>query len=165
MSGLQLPGELSTLLRILGIEWPQADETKLFELGQVFNQFSSTLKEIGTNADQVASGVWSQNQGQDIQAFQNSWSHSDGPAKVLGDSSQALTLMGTGMSIFGAIMLALKIQKIVQLTILAIQIAQAIAMAVPTFGASLAEIPIFQQITQRIINELINQVLAKLMSA
>jgi hypothetical protein len=163
--GLQIPGELNTLLRIIGFEFPDCDETKLFKMGQVCTQFGNTLEQIGGQADGVASKVWSENKGQDVEAFQNSWGGDEGPSKVLKDAAKALQLMGTGMSIFAAIMLALKIAKIQQMITLAIQIASAIARAVPTFGASLAEIPIYQQISQRIVQMLVNQVLSKLQSA
>jgi hypothetical protein len=163
--GLQLPSELTTFLQMVGYNWPQADETKLFEMGQKWAGFSSTLGEVMSAADTKASDVWNQNAGSDIQAFSQHWSGEDGPSKVLGDSSTASTLVGTGMVIVGAIVLALKIQVIVQLVTLAIQIAQAIATAVVTFGASLAEIPIFQQISRQIVGMLIDQVINQLLSA
>jgi hypothetical protein len=53
------------------------------------------------------------------------------------------------------VVLALKISVIVQLVMLAIQIAQAIATAVVTFGASLLEIPIFKMITSMILDQLL----------
>jgi hypothetical protein len=53
--------------------------------------------------------------------------------------------------------LALKINVIVQLTILLIEIIQAIATAAPTFGASLLEIPVFKKITDMAINLIISQ--------
>lgn len=31
--GMELPGELRSLLGVLGYTWPEADETKLFEMG------------------------------------------------------------------------------------------------------------------------------------
>lgn len=59
--------------------------------------------------------------------------------------------------ICAGIVLALKVNVIVQLTLLAIQIAQAIATAAVTFGASLLEIPIFKKIiTGVIIDQLLN---------
>ena len=64
-----------------------------------------------------------------------------------------------------AIVLALKIAVIVQLAILAFQVAQAIATAVVTFGASLAEIPIFQIISREIVGALIDQVIGRLLDA
>jgi len=84
---------------------------------------------------------------------------------VLSDSSTATTILGVGMTICSAIVLALKVQVIVQLVTLAIQIAQAIAMAAATFGASLAEIPIFQQISRRLVGMLIDQVIGQLLNA
>lgn len=163
--GLQLPSELTTFLQMVGYNWPQADETKLFEMGQRWTSFSSTLDQVTSAADTKASDVWNQNVGDDIRAFSDHWSGDDGPSKVLGDSSTASTLVGTGMYIVGAIVLALKVQVIIQLVTLAIQIAQAIATAVVTFGASLAEIPIFQQISRQIVGMLIDQVINRLLSA
>ena len=84
---------------------------------------------------------------------------------MLGDGSTAATLVGTGMMIVSGIVLALKIQVIIQLVTLAIQIAQAIATAVVTFGASLAEIPIFQQISSKFVGMLIDQVITQLLNA
>ena len=163
--GLQLPSELTTFLQMVGYNWPQADETKLFEMGQKWTGFSSTLDQVTSAANTGASGVWNENIGDDIRAFSDHWSGEDGPAKVLGDSSTASTLVGTGMFIVGAIVLALKVQVIIQLVTLAIQIAQAIATAAVTFGASLAEIPVFQQISRQIVGMLVDQVINQLLNA
>jgi hypothetical protein len=84
---------------------------------------------------------------------------------VLDGISTAGQVVGAGMMICAGIILALKISTITQLVTLAIEIAQAIASAVATFGASLAEIPIFEEISRRIIGELIQQVINKLMEA
>jgi hypothetical protein len=165
MGGLQLPGGLAELLNILGYRWPQADETKLFEMGQRWMNFSDTTKQVVDRADRAAQQAWQDNNGADIQAFLNHWQHAEGPSKVLKESSTASTLLGAGMCIVGAIVLALKIQVIVQLVQLAIQIAHALAMAAPTFGASLSWIPIYEQISQRIVGMAIDQVINKLMTA
>lgn len=69
---------------------------------------------------------------------------------------------GAGLMICAAIVLALKIAVIVQLTLLAIQIAQAIATAGPTFGASLLEIPVFQTLTRTIVGNLMQEALWRL---
>jgi len=163
--GLQLPGELVSLLHILGYNWPQADEQKLFQMGQRWSNFSGTITDTVGGAERAAAQVWQNNSGQDIAAFAEHIRHQDGPLKVLGDSSTATTILGVGMTICSAIVLALKVQVIVQLVTLAIQIAQAIAMAAATFGASLAQIPIFQQISRRLVGMLIDQVIGQLLNA
>jgi hypothetical protein len=163
--GLELPGALASLLDILGYKWPAGDEAKLFELGQKWSHFSDPLKQIAQAGDQAASAVWSSNAGSNITAFANHWKAGDGPSHILHEASDAANLIGTGMSICAAIMLALKVNVITQLATLFAQIAQAIASAVATFGASLSEIPIFQQVSRMIVGQLIDQVIAKLANA
>lgn len=163
--GLMLPGELVTALNWIGYRWPEADEEKLFEMGQAWIDFSSSISSAAVDAAASAAGVWQQNSGDAIQAFQRWWTAEDSAPVVLGKAVPAAVLLGTGLIICAAIVLALKIQVIVQLAILAFQVAQAVATAVATFGASLAEIPIFQMITREIVGLLIDQVIGQLLNA
>lgn len=160
--GLELPGELRSLLNVLGYTWPEADETKLFEMGNAWIGFSGTLAGVVAETNTGASAVWSAHSGQDISAFQAWWSKEDSPASSLSDGVTAAVLTGTGLIICGAIVLALKIAVIVQLVILAIQIAQAVATAAVTFGASLLEIPVFQALARTIVGNLFQEVIWKL---
>ncbi|RZU73001.1 hypothetical protein EV384_1392 [Micromonospora kangleipakensis] len=160
--GLELPGELRSLLGVLGYTWPEADETRLFEMGNAWIGFSGTLAGVVAEADTGASAVWTTHAGQDVSAFQAWWTKEDSPADSLRDGVTAAVLTGTGLIICGAIVLALKIAVIVQLVVLAIQIAQAVATAAVTFGASLLEIPVFQQLARTIVGNLIQEVIWKL---
>ncbi|WBB73105.1 hypothetical protein O7602_26000 [Micromonospora sp. WMMD1128] len=160
--GLELPGELRSLLGVLGYTWPEADEVKLFEMGNAWIRFSGTLSGVVAEANTGAAAVWTQHTGQDITAFQTWWNREDSPADSLRDGVTAAVLTGTGLIICAAIVLALKVAVIVQLVILAIEIAQAIATAAVTFGASLLEIPVFQQLTRTIVGNLVQEVLWKL---
>ncbi|MFG2006592.1 hypothetical protein ACGFNU_46345 [Spirillospora sp. NPDC048911] len=157
--GLQLPGELRSLLSMLGFTWPEADETKLFEMGGAWMSFAAGHGGPLGDADAHAQQVWQANKGDDITAFREAWSKDDSAKSNLEDFGTAATIIGAGLMVCGGIVLALKINVIVQLVILAIQIAQAIATAVVTFGASLAEIPLFKMITQAAIDILIDMAL------
>lgn len=161
--GLELPGELVTVLGMIGYNWPKADETALFAMGQRWLEFSGTLRELTAEAREAAVPVGTGNAGADIEAFQRYWTGQDGPTQVLDDGAMGALLAGTGLIMCAAIVLALKIQIIVQLVILAVQVAQAVATAVATFGASLAEIPLFQAITREIVGLLIDQVVTELL--
>jgi hypothetical protein len=162
--GLQLPGELISLLSMLGYTWPEADETKLFEMGNAWIGFASSQSGPLGEADGHAQRVWMDNRGEDIDAFRNVWAKDDSAKANLEDFTTAANIIGAGMMVCAGIVLALKINVMVQLTILAIQIAQAIATAVATFGASLAEIPIFKMITQLIIDQLIGMALEAILN-
>ena len=154
--GLQLPGELVSLLGMLGYTWPEADEQKLFEMGQSWIGFAGRLPAPVGAADAHAQRVFTENSGQGIGAFQSFWTGSESPKSNLEDAETAAYLIGAGLFVCAGIVLALKINVIVQLVMLAIEIATAIAEAVATFGASLLEIPIFKEITGLLIDQLIN---------
>jgi hypothetical protein len=161
--GLQLPGELVSLLSMLGYTWPEADETKLFELGSKWMEFNGTLQEVITTAEGAAQKVPAANVSADIQAFQSAWSAEDAPLPVLRQASTGALAVGACFFLCAGIVLALKINVVVQLIVLAVQIAQAIATAVVTFGASLLEIPIFKMITGLVIDLLIDQAIGALL--
>lgn len=154
--GLQLPGELISLLGLLGYNWPEADEEQLYDLGSRWMTFSGTLSSSISGMDDVAASVWQTNSGDAISAFQQNWSDPESPPANLRDGADGANLIGVGLLVAAGIVLTLKINVIVQLTMLAIEIAQAVATAPETFGASLAEIPIFKEITGLIINELLS---------
>ncbi|QXJ21167.1 hypothetical protein AGRA3207_001993 [Actinomadura graeca] len=154
--GLQLPGELRGLLSMLGYDWPEADETKLLDMGQAWLRFAGTLGEPVGDAHGYAQLVWSATQADGVTAFQTAWTGAEAPHANLEDARTAGQLIGAGLMVCAAIVLFLKINTIVQLVILAYEIAQAIATAAVTFGASLAEIPIFKEITGFVIDQLID---------
>jgi len=160
---MEIPGELQSLLGILGYNWPEADETALVEMGQAWMSFSDRLEVIVSDATSTATEVWTEHEGEAVAAFRAWWAREDSPAKTLLDGANAATLTGTGLMICGGIVLALKVAVIAQLAILAVEIAQAVATAVPTFGASLAEIPIFQQLTRTIVGNLVQDAIVQLL--
>lgn len=55
-------------------------------------------------------------------------------------------MINAGLNVCAGALLALKVAVIAELVALTVQIAAAIAAAVPTFGASLAQIPIITKI-------------------
>lgn len=150
--GMQLPGELATLLQDLGYNWPMSDEEKIFKMGSGWLDFSGKVIQPISDANSHASRVWSEHKGEGIQAFQGNWNDKNAPHNNLLDGTTGGTIIGTGLMVCAGIVLALKINVIVQLVQLAIEIFQAIATAPATFGASLAEIPIFKEITSRLVN-------------
>ena len=76
------------------------------------------------------------------------------------DNAAAAELIGAGLIVMAGITLALKIAYIAQLVILAIEVAQAIATAFVTFGATTAEIPGFIAATRAICREALNKVIS-----
>ncbi|MEV4754458.1 hypothetical protein AB0J86_04965 [Micromonospora sp. NPDC049559] len=153
--GLTLPAELTSLLSMLGYDWPESDETKLFQLA---GEWTGMADQIGSSVEQLnaaAATVLANNKGASITAFADEWTDDESAGRNIADTVTPSHIVSIGLMVAAGVVLALKIQVIVQLILLAIQIAQAVATAVATFGASLAEIPIFKIITGIIIDQLI----------
>jgi hypothetical protein len=161
--GLTLPGELVTVLGMIGYDWPTSDEEKLFGMGQAWINFASDISQASADVGDGARGVTEGNTGEAMAAFQKWWSSPDSAPSTLAESPTGAMILGAGLIVCAAIVLMLKILIIVQLILLAIQIAQAIATAAVTFGASLLEIPIFKLITQTVVGILIDQAINALL--
>lgn len=163
--GIRLPGGLERLLNDLGYQWPEVDEDKLFHLGQTWMDFSATVSQHAQQAHGHAQQVWTQNSGQSVDAFNQKWNERQQPHDNLAAAHQASMGAGVGMMAAAAIVIGLKVNTMVQLTILAAEIIEAVATAPETFGASLLEIPVFKEITGMIINGIMNEGINALMSA
>lgn len=155
--GIMLPGELAGLLNELGYTWPTSDETKLFELGQLWMEFAGSLHRAAAEGAAEAQRVLAGNRGDAIDAFRERWEAEGSALAVLRDGAIGAQMVGATLFVCALVVLALKINVIVQLVILLVQIMQAIATAAPTFGASLLEIPVFKKLTDMVLNLLVDQ--------
>ncbi|MEV1319774.1 hypothetical protein AB0J14_27265 [Micromonospora arborensis] len=161
--GIDLPGELADLLNELGYTWPKADETQLFELAQEWIGLGDRLAPMAHEASGLVATLTAGNQGAAVEAFQAKWHADKSAANVLTRGATGATVLGGALLVCAAVVLALKINVIVQLTILLIQIIQAVATAAPTFGASLLEIPVFKKLTDILINILVDQAIGQIL--
>ncbi|MFB9658368.1 hypothetical protein ACFQS3_19190 [Glycomyces mayteni] len=162
---ITLPSELASLLGILGYDWPQSNEDNLMDFGQAWMDFGGKLGDLNGESAENAASAWTDQVGKDIDAFKTWWESEDGPQKIIGDGSVGSMIAGVGLIICAVIVLCLKIMVIVQLVILAVQIAMAIAEAAVTFGASLLQVPIFQQISRTVVGNLVQEAIFKLIDA
>lgn len=153
--GLTIPGELASLLSMLGYDWPQSDETALFQLAGEWTGMADRISGAAAELEAAARTVIDNNSGASFTEFAGEWNDGESAPRNIVDTTNPTNIIGIGLIVAAGVVLALKIQVIVQLVLLAIQIAQAIATAVATFGASLLEIPIFKMIAGMIIDQLI----------
>jgi hypothetical protein len=160
MGGLQLPGELATLLNDVGYIWPNCDETGLIELGQKWVALGDSLRDLEQQARAAVATAVSNNSGMAIDAFQATWNSGKSAANVLDRAAAGSPAVGAVLYVCAGVVLALKIVVIVQLTILLMDIIEAIATAPETFGGSLLQIPLVKKLTGMAINFAINEALS-----
>jgi hypothetical protein len=162
--GMTLPGELERLLNDLGFTWPEVDEQDLFTVGGSWCQFGSAVGQAHQGSSTAAQQLLARNQSEALAAFQTSLEHPQSPLSVLGDASTGVEVVGAAMFAAAGLVIGLKINTMINLITLAFEIVEALATAIPTFGASLAEIPVFKEITQRIVNAIVNEVVNAILS-
>lgn len=153
--GLDIPSELAGLLSMLGYEWPESDEESIFNLAGEWTGMADQISGKVESLNAAAKTLIENNIGADIDAFSEEWEDAESAARNIADAADPTNIINIGLTIAAGIVLALKVQVIVQLVMLAFQIAQAIATAAVTFGASLVQIPIFKTITGIIVDQLI----------
>ncbi len=152
--GMQLSGDAVELLSLLGFNWPNSDETGLIGLSTSWDAFSSKLIGPLTDADDSAGHVWSTNEGDAVTAFREAWNDPEAASQNLSNAAVASTMVGVGLTVCAGIVVALKVNIVIQLVALSIQIAEAIAMAALTGGVSLLAIPAFRAATKVILDQL-----------
>lgn len=153
---VMLPGEVSWLLNMLGFEWPEGNEDRVFEYANRWMSYGGEVGETTGTANAAADHAVSTNVGEAMEAFRARLAEPEGVQDVADKLSRAGNLTGGVLLIIGAAIIALKIAFVVNLVLLAIQIAQAVAAAAATFGASMAWIPIAREIARRAIEFAIN---------
>ncbi|MGW5361224.1 WXG100-like domain-containing protein [Actinopolymorpha pittospori] len=162
---MELPSWLTEPLSWIGLEWPQADEVKLFEAGQAWIAFGMRLQPVSADASAAAARVVAMNEGRPAEAFYEWWQSEDGPARRLDEDVAAVLIIGAALILFAALTVAMKLLFAVQLAVLAMQVAAAVAAAFATFGASSATIPGFVAATRaactRLVRRFVDDVLKK----
>ncbi|NNG18916.1 hypothetical protein HJ590_04890 [Naumannella sp. ID2617S] len=162
---VMLPGEVSHLLNLLGFEWPEVNEDKMFDWGGRWVGFNGEVQGTHSDADGGARTALMENRDAGMEAFKKQFYESkDNVMEVVRDLGSASGIIGGCLFVIGGLVIALKILVVIQLVILAVQIASAIAAAIPTFGASMTLIPLFEIIAQRAIAFAINFTIEQLLA-
>jgi hypothetical protein len=149
---MQSPAGLGQIMNMVGRQWPMSDEEKLLKMGRAWLGLSGDMGRLTGGAGAHAAGAWSAQQGKGVAAARDKWDAADSPHKNLLDGLTGADIVGLGLMICAAIVLVLKVNFIVQLIQLAVQLFQAMAAAPGTLGASSLQIPILKEITGRLLD-------------
>ncbi|MGK4578997.1 toxin glutamine deamidase domain-containing protein [Kitasatospora sp. HPMI-4] len=163
---VELPEPLQWVLLLLaGTRWPEADEGQLRDMADHCRKTATNLLDATHAADAAVKNALEGQQGVAAEGLAKYWAEysvgkgTETEPGYLPGVINALNGMGDMLEAMANSAETAKIQIIAQLGILAFEIATAEAEAVPTFGASMAEIPVFITISR----ETVQQVLKKLL--
>lgn len=153
---IMLPTEVAHFLQWFGFDWPEGNEDRVFEYAGHWQRFGDRCRAVTEGGMGAEDHVTQGNLGPAIDAFRKRFNTEDGPTRVAADMSVAGPIGSAMLYAMGGIIIALKIVVVVQLVQFAITLAEAIAAAVPTFGASMSIVPLAELIAQRAIEFAIN---------
>jgi ADP-ribosyltransferase exoenzyme len=151
--GLTLPVELTEVLGWLDMDWPQADEEKLFAAAARWLAFARELRGATEPAVVAAAAVWSGNAGVAVDAFWEWWTADDGPGRRLPDDAVAAEIIGAVLHIFAGATLAMKLAFLAKLATLLVQVGTAV-----TTGVGVALIPVLIGATRQALRWLVKQI-------
>lgn len=160
---VMLPPELSKFLNMIGFEWPEGNEDKVFDWSQKWTSYGQEVTSIKDASVQAHDSVMQANAGPGVQAFSKNFTSEEQAGKIVKNLGTAATITGGCLIAIAMAIVALKVVFVVNLTIFAIEVASAIAAAIPTFGASMSLIPIAEIVAQRAVQYGISLGIEKLM--
>ena len=163
---ITLPADLAWALNQLGFGWPDSDEDKLDQMGQAWRNFATTLNGLIADAERHAQMVWTDNKGEAIAAFQESWAGPQAPMANLRDGAEAAAMIGASLSASAAIVVALKLKIIAEVAMFArvCAIAAAAAKTPWTAVGAVAAVVIARIAAQMAIEAAINLALEALLN-
>ncbi|MFH9423574.1 PE-PGRS family protein [Streptomyces sp. NPDC017529] len=154
------------MLDLLGYSWPEADEGKLAECGQAWLEFAVQVGLTDGRGGAAAGEVVFVNSGDAVGRFAEAWGDfSGGPGSYLADAQIAANVVGIAFEVAAAAVLMAKVEVIVQLVVLAVELIAAQAAAPFTFGLSEVGALGVTQATRLIVRRLLDELKQKVVDA
>ena len=85
---IMLPGELAHFLQMIGFDWPEGDEDKVFAYGQAWSSFAGTLDQAAAPGVQAAHQLAAESTGDAVDAFVHRFTADSGPENTARDLAQ-----------------------------------------------------------------------------
>ncbi|MEU2793530.1 PE-PGRS family protein [Streptomyces sp. NPDC007100] len=154
------------MLDLLGYSWPEADEDKLAECGQAWLEFAVQVGLTDGRGGAAAGEVVSVSSGDAVGRFAEAWGDfSGGPGSYFADAQIAANVVGIAFEVAAAAVLLAKVEVIVQLVVLAVELIAAQAAAPFTLGLSEVGALGVTQATRLIGRRLLDELKGKVVEA
>jgi hypothetical protein len=153
--GVTLPPEVTWVLDLIGVEWPNIDEDELRSAADQLRQLGSELSSNNGDAKSEIEEMLGVNSAESLQIFEALWKKlADGHLQQLGEG---MDVLATGLDIAAVVIMGMKLAAIVQLVVLAAELIADQAAAIETLGASEALAAAQTEITEQIVKQAIQQ--------
>jgi hypothetical protein len=155
---VMLDQKLVFVLNLIGFNWPQADEDKLRESARHWREYASELQHVMTDTNQTLGQITAENRGESIDALEQNWRQFHEHLRQAHDTAG---LVAEVLDDFALAVEGLKVAVVVQLGILAAELAATTGAAFLTFGVAEAAAPEEVLITQGVMRTLTHAAIRK----
>ncbi|MFF8769632.1 WXG100 family type VII secretion target [Kitasatospora sp. NPDC015120] len=152
---IELPGEVATLLEFIGIRWPAVNEDKVREFGEHVKEFAKGLEEVHADSTATIHQLGGAYEGASYQALAATWAQMSD--KHFDQVIQAAHVVAQAMDIAADVIVAMKLEALGELIVLAATFVAAQAAAVATFGLAEVGAVAAQQAARKLMSHLAHQ--------
>ncbi|GAA1246707.1 hypothetical protein GCM10009665_42060 [Kitasatospora nipponensis] len=152
---IELPEEVVSLLQFIGVNWPQVNEDSVREFATHVREFATNVHETHQASTATVQQIGEVYQGQSYEALITRWSELS--ASHMDDLVQACHTVATALDAAADVIVAMKIQAIEELVVMAATFVADQAAAVVTFGAAEAAVLLIEAAATRVVNYLEQQ--------
>jgi uncharacterized protein YukE len=152
---IELPGEVVSLLSFIGINWPTVNEDKVREFASHVREFAENVDSAHRDSTATVQRLGEAYEGASYEALLAKWA-------ALSDSHmnelvQACHVVATALDVAADVIVAMKVETIAELVVLAAAFVADQAAAVATFGVAEAAVIAIEEAAKRLINFLEQQ--------
>ncbi|MEU3493074.1 WXG100 family type VII secretion target [Kitasatospora cineracea] len=152
---IELPGEVVELLSFFGINWPAVNEDKVREFAAHVREFAQNVESSHQESTATVQRLGEAYEGASYEALLAKWaSVSD---QHLNELVQACHVVADALDVAAGVIVAMKVETITELVVLAAALVADQAAAVATFGIAEAAVLAIEEAAKRLINYLEQQ--------
>ncbi|GAA0691859.1 hypothetical protein GCM10010193_53020 [Kitasatospora atroaurantiaca] len=152
---IELPGEVVSLLSFIGINWPTVNEDAVREFASHVREFAENVDSAHADSTATVQRLGEAYEGASYQALLAKWAQlSDSHMNEL---VQACHVVATALDVSADVIVAMKVETIAELVVLAAAFVADQAAAVATFGLAEAAVIAIEEAAKRLINYLEQQ--------
>ncbi|MEU9129271.1 WXG100 family type VII secretion target [Kitasatospora sp. NPDC048540] len=152
---IELPGEVVSLLSFIGINWPTVNEDSVREFASHVREFAGNVESAHRESTATVHALGAAYEGASYEALLAKWSQlSDSHFNEL---VQACHAVATALDVAADVIVAMKLETIAELVVLAAALVADQAAAVATLGAAEAAVIAIEEASKRLVNYLEQQ--------
>lgn len=152
---IELPDEVVSLLSFIGINWPTVNEDKVREFASHVWEFTANVESAHQDSTATVQRLGEAYEGASYEALLAKWA--DLSDRHMNELVQACHVVATALDVAADVIVAMKVETIAELVVLAAAFVADQAAAVATFGLAEAAVIAIEEAAKRLINYLEQQ--------